>query len=331
MKKILKKTKQQMKNKFLTGFTLIETIVTISIFSLLMGLIIELVLTLYQIKSFSWEESMAVNEARRGIETMIEEIREARPGENGAYPIELARDKEFIFYSDINNDGKTERVRYFLGTINNGDQTKECQTFVDGGSCSVNFSNFFTGNLTSAILKVSVKGDFNAGNEYVDIFVDGIYLGSICKTGCNQCSGTWEGTQIFNVLAYAKDNSLNLLADASAAVKSCSPQMQVQFELIFTEEVLTTELKKGVIFATGSPATYPLNEEKILTITSYVRNVPPIFEYYDKSGQKIVQEPSRLIDTKMMRVYLIVNSNPNRPPKEFELMSYVQLRNLKEE
>ena len=50
-----------------------------------------------------------------------------------------------------------------------------------------------------------------------------------------------------------------------------------------------------------------------------------------KNGNKITDYPARLKDTKMMKVYLVVNIDPNRPPNEFELESSVQLRNLKNE
>ena len=46
---------------------------------------------------------------------------------------------------------------------------------------------------------------------------------------------------------------------------------------------------------------------------------------------EITSVPARLVDTKLMKVYLVVNVNPNRPPNEFELESFVQLRNLKAE
>ncbi len=96
------------------GFTLIETIVTITIFTLAMGAVSGFIVMAYRTQSFSWEQSLAIGEARRGIETMVKEIREARPGDDGSYIIENAADFEFIFYSDIDKDQKTERVRYFI-------------------------------------------------------------------------------------------------------------------------------------------------------------------------------------------------------------------------
>ncbi|MCX6760927.1 MAG: type II secretion system protein, partial [Candidatus Nealsonbacteria bacterium] len=91
------------------GFTLPETITTIFIFALIMGVTSSLIVFGYRIYSHSWEQATAVDEARKGIEVMTKEIREARTGEDGSYPLEKADDKQVIFYSDIDGDNKTER------------------------------------------------------------------------------------------------------------------------------------------------------------------------------------------------------------------------------
>lgn len=321
------------------GLTLIETIVTIAVFTLALGGVAGLIVMLYKTHGYTWQQSIAIDEARRGIETMVKEIREAREGDNGSYPIEAAGDKEFIFYSDTDNDGAVEKVRYFLGTVRSGTQTQECQTLVAGGTCSVNFSNFLLGTLTSAQVKVSVEGDFDWGpnKEYAETYVDGIYLGKICNTGCTHCSATWEGAQTFAVTSYAADNSIAFLNDASFRVDpQCPHAMKAKFEFSWTEELagLAHEFRKGVIepvVGLGGEVNYPLDQEKITILSSYVRNVPPIFEYYDQAGNKITDYPARLKDTKLMKVFLVVNVDLNRPPKDFELESSVQLRNLKEE
>lgn len=64
--------------------------------------------------SFSFDEHQAITQAQTGITTMIREIREARNGDNGAWPIINADDNQFTFYSDVTNDGRTDQVRYFL-------------------------------------------------------------------------------------------------------------------------------------------------------------------------------------------------------------------------
>jgi len=321
------------------GFTLIETIVTITVFTLIMGAVSGFIVMAYQTQSYTWQQSIAIDEARRGIEAMVREIREAKPGDDGSYSIEKAGNKEFVFYSDIDNDGKTERVRYFLGTVNSGSEIKECQTSDTGGYCEISFSNFLKGTPVSAQVKVSVDGDFSQSREYAEIFADLVKLGDICKTGCSDCPGTWQGTTIFNLsTSTIADNSITFKADATSYVNvggSCpSYSMKARFEFSWIEDLvgLAHEFRKGIIkpvVGPGGKIFYPSGQEKISILTSYVRNIPPIFEYYDQNGNKIIDYPARLKDTKLMRVYLVVNIDPNRPPQDFELESFVQLRNLK--
>jgi len=187
------------------AFTLIETLVTIVIFTLVIGLVFTIIVILYQTQSYAWQQSQAIGEARMGVETMVKEIRAAKQGDNGSYIIEKAENYQFIFYSDIDKDGATERVRYF----------------VDG-----------------------------------------------------------------------------------------------------------SDFKKGAIKPTGWPIQYPSADEQISILSQYVRNLPPIFRYYDGDGNELTP-PARLKDTKLMKVYLVVNVDPNRPPQDFLLESAVQLRNLK--
>ncbi len=321
------------------GFTLVETLVVIVIFGLIMGIVSQSIVTLFRTHNYAYEQSRATGEARRGVETMVKEIREARTGGDGSYPIEKAGDKEFIFYSDIDKDGEIEKVRYFLGSTNSGNQTKECVTFSKGGSCSIDFSNFLTGNLISAKVEVSVEGDFGWNNkEYADIFADGQKLGIVCKTNCSDCSDDWQGTANFDVTSQAADGSVNFLADAANQVDpNCdwieqNHSMKVKLKLFWEEEISGEEnkLKKGIINPTSTPVEYLSDQEKVSILSSYVRNVPPIFEYFDEQGNKIMEMPARLSDTKLMKIFLVINVELNRAPHDFELESYVQLRNLKE-
>lgn len=320
------------------AFSLIETLVVIGIFGIVIIAVFTVVLILYRTQSYGWQQSVAVDEARRGVKTMVKEIREARFGDDGSFPIERAADKEFVFYSDIDKDGATERVRYFLGTVNSGVETQECVTFFDGGSCNVSFSDFLEGTLQSATVEVSVEGDFGWSIEYADIYADSQYLGRSCNSGCSDCPGSWQGTTAFDVTEMATDGNIQFTADASAFVNDfCDWQeenhaMKARFVLTWEEEVagLDNEFKKGVTNPVGQPATYPLEQEEISTLSYYVRNAPPIFQYFNEDGDVIVEHPARLVDTKMMKVFLIVNVNPDKAPYNFELESYVQLRNLKD-
>lgn len=199
------------KNKINLGFSLIGSILTISLFVLIIGGLFEFIFGLYKANFYSLQQTEAISEARNGITTMAREIREASTGDDGSYIIEKADDYEFIFYSDINKNGKVERVRYFID-----------------------------------------------GNDF----------------------------------------------------------------------------KKGIIEPTGSPPKYitdpsdPNFNEQIQIISKYVRNKPPIFRYFDGEMNEL-PAPARLKDTKLMRVYLVINVDPNRKPNDFTLESDIQLRNLK--
>lgn len=324
----------------LQSFTLLETIIAIAIFVIIMTGTSLAIIAAYRSYGYNFAQANAIDEARRGVELMVKEIREAKPGDDGSFPIAKAEDKEFIFYSDIDQDEQTERVRYFLGTVSNGTQTKDCYTLSTGGACSAAFTNFFQGTLKKAEARVSVEGDFGwANREYVDLYADGAYLGRLCATGCSDCAGSWEGTRTFDVLSKAGDNSIQLTADASSDVNnSCNWQqsrhaMKAQFELSWEAEVTSeaSYFKKGIIDPTSNPIQYPADQEKVNVITAYVRNSPPIFEYYDGQGNKITDYPARLKDTKMMRLYLAVDIDQNKNPPPFELESSVSLRNLKTE
>ena len=320
------------------GFTIIESLVTISIFVLILGAVMGFINLSYKTQDYAWQQSVAVDEARKGIETMVKEIREIRLGDDGSYYIEKAEDQEFIFFSDIDKDGATERVRYFLGNINSGNQSKKCVTFNDGGSCSVDFSNFFSGTMESAQIKISVEGDFGWNNqEYAEIFADGINLGDICKTGCSDCAATWQGNTIFDVTNQALDNNIQFIADSTYRVndfcdwEETNHAMKANFELNWTETTTDPEyeFKKGVINPISSPIEYPSDQEEITTLSSYVRNTIPIFKYFDENGNEITE--NRLINTKLIQIYLVVNVDTNKSPQNFELRSSVQLGNLKTE
>lgn len=319
------------------SFTLIETLVTICIFALIMGALSGVIVTSYRTHSYTQNQATAINEARRGVDVMVREIREARSGDDGSYPIEKAGDKEFAFYSDIDKDGEVELVRYFLGSAGSGSLSHQCVSFAKGGSCDVGFYGFLEGELLSAEVKVSIEGDLGWSHEYAEIYADGEYLGRVCRNGCSDCSGTWQGNSVFDITGLALDDAILFSADSTNYVdpfcdwEEPNHSIKVKFEISWTEEMILQEheFKKGVTNPVGEPAEYPSDEEEIIVLSSFVRNSPPIFEYFDEDGNKLIESPARLIDTKMMKIYLIVNVDPNRAPQDFGLESYVQLRNLK--
>jgi len=296
---------------------------------------------IYRVDSYVWHQAYATNEARRGVKTIIREIREAITAEDGSYVILSARDNEFIFFSDIDKDDDIERVRYFLGGTSDYQQTQECVSYIDGGSCSVIFSDFLNGTLNEASVQAGVKGDFGLSSEMADIYADGILLGSVCAGGssCEDCSAVWNGVTSFDAMSQTADGYLQLTADASSQVNDiCSPgyfSMRAQFQLNWqaTEAGVEREFKKGVIEPVGDIPGYPADQEEVVILSHYIQNQigspqKSVFKYFDKDGQEITDPVERINNTKIIKVMLIVNVEPNRTPDDYYLESKVQLRNL---
>lgn len=96
------------------GFTMIETIVVISIFAIVMIAVSSSIVYFYRSNRIVLEQAYAINSARKGIEFMVRDIKEAIYSDEGAYPIISIGANSFYFYSDIDRDDSIERVRYFV-------------------------------------------------------------------------------------------------------------------------------------------------------------------------------------------------------------------------
>ena len=100
------------------GITLIELLVALAIVT---GVITVVTSFGLDISGFGTDLNARLEgerELEATLRTMLTEVRSMGPGANGAYPIAIATDTEFSFFSDITGDGRFEQVRYFLdGTV----------------------------------------------------------------------------------------------------------------------------------------------------------------------------------------------------------------------
>jgi len=101
------------------GMTLVEILVSLSIFSIIIMAITYSVTAFYSYNAYGLEQSQAIDSARRGIEPSINNIREATYSDEGAYPIISAAANSFSFYSDVDRDNSIEKVRLYLETDTN--------------------------------------------------------------------------------------------------------------------------------------------------------------------------------------------------------------------
>lgn len=85
----------------------------------------------------------------------------------------------------------------------------------------------------------------------------------------------------------------------------------------------------------GNPITYPVSDDTVTVVTSYVVNESddPTFYYYndDYPGDTVnnpLTTPTNVGDIQMIRVHLYVNINPVHAPDNINIESFVDLRNL---
>lgn len=114
MKLKFEKNNKSHKTLGANGFTLIEILVAIFVFSLIIGLVAG-----FQSDVFSLNRVIQVglanqSEAKKLVRPFTNEVRSAEPSNLGAYPIAEATASSFTFYSDTDGDGLRERIRYFM-------------------------------------------------------------------------------------------------------------------------------------------------------------------------------------------------------------------------
>jgi hypothetical protein len=116
-------------------------------------------------------------------------------------------------------------------------QTKTCSCTSNGCYCDITFNNFLGSGCTldSASIKVNVKGDLDASNEYVTVSTDGTNRGNCCRyRNCGHCLTSYTDCVSYDVTSYASDNSLTVRCDASSSVDECSPRLDCQVNLTWT-------------------------------------------------------------------------------------------------
>lgn len=106
-----------MQRNILQGMTLVEVMVAIAIMLIAMEGFTLLFLQSWDTNKFILEEGMASAAASRATGKIVSQLRSVRQADNGDYPIESADDFDFKVYLDIDKDGVTERVHYFLDQV----------------------------------------------------------------------------------------------------------------------------------------------------------------------------------------------------------------------
>lgn len=96
------------------GFTLIEIIISIGVFSIIVGAISLFARNVYYFDDTFSNGLTSYDESRKVLQPIASEIRSASSSSLGSYPIEKASNTEFVFFADIDSNGSKEKIRYFL-------------------------------------------------------------------------------------------------------------------------------------------------------------------------------------------------------------------------
>lgn len=97
-----------------SGFTILEIIIVVAIFSLISVALGVFMFDVFDQNRFISSSISAEQEGRIVLKTFATELRSASSSSAGAYPILSASSNQIVFYTDLNNDGLKEQVRYFL-------------------------------------------------------------------------------------------------------------------------------------------------------------------------------------------------------------------------
>jgi prepilin-type N-terminal cleavage/methylation domain-containing protein len=107
------------------GYTLIEMLVVITIVSILGIVISKFQRDVFSFNGYFSSSFSTADSAQKLLRPMTAEIRSASPSSSGAYPIDSIGDYSFSFYSDADNDGSKELIKYILsGTTITKETTK---------------------------------------------------------------------------------------------------------------------------------------------------------------------------------------------------------------
>ncbi len=142
----------------LRGFTLIETLVVIAVTALISVTLGVLLTYFYKTNSYTLEQSIAITQARRGIEDAMFHLREASYGSDGSYPIANAATSSITFFAKMSSTGPfVEEVTYDLenGTLYRTvvEPTNNPPSYVGGSSATTSIATSIVNASTTPVFR----------------------------------------------------------------------------------------------------------------------------------------------------------------------------------
>ena len=138
--------------KHVRALTLLETVVSIGIISIIMTVIVSSVLFFYRANTSSLEQSFQIDNARKGVEFLVRDVREASHGDDGSYPLFAIGSTTLVFFSDTDSDASVEKITYALSG------TRLSRTVVDSSGTPPSYGGAGTGASVSEYVRNLEEG-----------------------------------------------------------------------------------------------------------------------------------------------------------------------------
>jgi prepilin-type N-terminal cleavage/methylation domain-containing protein len=100
------------------GFTLVEMMMVIFLSTLCALALGWMMQYFYRSNAYALEQIDALESARRSVQSMTRDLREASYGDDGSYPVLTAATSTVSFFADTDNDQAVEKIRYYLSGTN---------------------------------------------------------------------------------------------------------------------------------------------------------------------------------------------------------------------
>jgi prepilin-type N-terminal cleavage/methylation domain-containing protein len=189
------------KTNLVCGFTLIETLTVIFIFSILVLGISELSKVIFKDIKQNMSSLGDLDNARAVASNFTNEIRTASYGNDGGYPLYQVNNSQIIFYSNYGqSNGIVAKIRYFLV-----DDTLKKGIIIPTGSPL---------NYNSSLEKIiTIQDDITNGNTPIFYYYNGNYEGSSSTSPLSQPVNVNQVKYILIKMNILKENT-NLSDDA---------------------------------------------------------------------------------------------------------------------
>jgi len=96
------------------GFTLLELLVAMGIFSLVILAATWIFISGLRYNTIIWDQLQGQTDGRRAVKEIMDIVRKAEESSIGSYSIVSAEDNELILYANVDADSYREKVRFWL-------------------------------------------------------------------------------------------------------------------------------------------------------------------------------------------------------------------------